>query len=221
MFLFKAFIFLQNLVFPQCCLICGNINRQIICNKCKPEVYSRVNFKYNTKIQKEYFFDSHIYVFEYQGFVRDLILNYKFKDKSYLYKFFSEIIIKNKKICRILKSYDIIIPVPIHFIRKMMRGYNQSELIAKELANNIQNIKLENEILIKKVNNKKQSGLNRSERIENVKDVYQIINGEKIKDKKIVLFDDIYTTGNTVNEISRILKLNGARKILIFTIAKD
>ena len=55
----------------------------------------------------------------------------------------------------------------------------------------------------------------------NVKDVYKIVNKEKIENKNIVLFDDIYTTGNTVNEISKILKQNGANKILILTIAKD
>ncbi|MBP3255916.1 MAG: ComF family protein [Clostridia bacterium] len=153
--------------------------------------------------------------------VRKLIIDYKFRDKSHLYKLFSEIIIKNKKICRNLKSYDIIIPVPIHHKRKKERGFNQSELIAKYLATKLDSIKLENKVIIKKINNKKQSKLKKSERIENVKNVYEIINKEKIVNKRIILFDDIYTTGNTVNEISKLLKENGAKEIIVLTIAKD
>ena len=82
-------------------------------------------------------------------------------------------------------------------------------------------IKLENKVIIKKINNKKQSKLKKSERIENVKNVYEIINKEKIVNKRIILFDDIYTTGNTVNEISKLLKENGAKEIIVLTIAKD
>ena len=60
-----------------------------------------------------------------------------------------------------------------------------------------------------------------AERKQNVKNVYKIINKEKIKNKNIILFDDIYTTGNTVNEISKILKENEAKKILVLTLSKD
>jgi predicted amidophosphoribosyltransferase len=54
-----------------------------------------------------------------------------------------------------------------------------------------------------------------------VKQVYKLINKEKIENKRIILFDDIYTTGSTVDECSKILKKNGAKEILVFTIAKD
>jgi predicted amidophosphoribosyltransferase len=82
-------------------------------------------------------------------------------------------------------------------------------------------LKLENKALKKKINNKRQSELSKEKRKKNVIDAYEITNSEKIKNKRIVLFDDIYTTGSTVNEISRILKENGAKKILVITIAKD
>ena len=217
MLLKQVLIFLLSIIYPQCCLLCGKISKEICCKSCRKDI----NFKIETNISKDFYFDKHIYFFQYEDEIRNLILNYKFKDKSYLYKFFSEIIIKNKKICRILKSYDIIIPVPIHKKRKSERGYNQSELIARDLAEKIQDIKLENKVVIKKNNTKKQSELSKEERKKNVIDAYEIINSEKIKDKSIVLFDDIYTTGSTVNEISKILKRSGAKKILVVTIAKD
>lgn len=136
-----------------------------------------------------------------------------------MYKTFAKIILKNKKICDILKSYDIIVPVPIHRKRENVRGYNQSELIAKEIARKIEEIKYK-KVLIKIKNNKQQSSLEKKERIENVKNAYEIQKGQIIQNKKIVLFDDIYTTGNTVNECSRILKENGATEILVLSLAK-
>ena len=166
------------------------------------------------------YFEKHIYIFKYEGEIRNLILSYKFKDKSYLYKLFSEIILKNEKIFGILEKYDIIIPVPIHKKRKKQRGYNQSELIANDLATNIKDLKCENNILIKQKNTLPQSSLNKNQRKNNLKDAYKVINQEKIINKKIILFDDIYTTGSTAKECSKILKASGAKEILVLTISK-
>ena len=109
----------------------------------------------------------------------------------------------------------------VYFWKVRKRGYNQSELIAKQIAKNIPNLKLESHILLKTKENKTQSSLNKKQRQENVKDVYKLQNAEKIKEKNIILFDDIYTTGATVNECARVLKLGGANKIAVLTIAKD
>ena len=220
--LLQALIFFVNFIYPPSCLICGKCNEKYLCNKCEEELYKNTTFRYlrKNKLQEKNF-DNLLYIFPYENDVRRLIINYKFFDKSYLYKIFSKIIIKNEKICRILKSYDIIIPVPIHKKRKKQRGYNQSELIARDIAFKIENLKIETKVIIKNINNKQQGLLNKAERIKNVKNVYQMENVEKIKNKKIILFDDIYTTGSTVNEISRILKQNGVKEILIFTLAKD
>ena len=66
-----------------------------------------------------------------------------------------------------------------------------------------------------------QSLLTKKQRQENVKQVYKVINEQKIKDKRIILFDDIYTTGATANECAKMLKENGAKEVLVFTLAKD
>ncbi len=109
--------------------------------------------------------------------------------------------------------------MPIHKIRKRQRGYNQSVLIARDLAKNIEGLKYEN-VLKKTVNNKKQSSLSKKERIENVKNVYEVKSREIILNKRVILFDDIYTTGATVNECKKVLKENGAKDVLILTLAK-
>lgn len=135
--------------------------------------------------------------------------------------------LKNDFFFENFKSYDTIIPVPISLIRKKERGYNQSLLIAKELVKQIHqkypnsNIKLGLNYLYKFKNIVPQSTLNKQDRLENVKDVYQLKNGEQLKNKKILLIDDIYTTGSTVSECAKVLKQTEVEKIDVFTIAKD
>ena len=160
------------------------------------------------------------HMLKYKDLVRKLIIQYKFNDKAYLNKTFCEFIIKNKKAFDFIKSYDIIIPVPIHKKRMKERGYNQSKLIAKELAR-IAQIKCYKDILIKTKNNKPQSTLSGNLREENVKNVYKLRNQEKINNKKVLLFDDIYTTGATAKECIKELEKANVKKIGVMTLAKD
>lgn len=164
-----------------------------------------------------------MYIFKYTDIIRDTIIKYKFNEKSYLYKTFSYLILNNEKIINYINKYDYIICVPIHKKRKKSRGYNQSELIIKDVCKNNKNIKIENNILIKIKNVKPQSSLDKKARVTNIKNAYilNMKNKEKILDKKILIFDDIYTTGSTANECARVLKTYGAKKVGILTIARD
>lgn len=212
----KALIFLFQILYPKQCLICGKLEQDIICSKCNNALKIEAKIeRYNNKS-----FNKHLYIFKYEGKIRNLIIDYKFNDKPYLNEVFVKIILKNEKICRKIEKYDIIIPVPIHRRRKSERGYNQSELIARKLAENLR-IELVTESLIKQKNTLPQSALSRQQRKENVKEVYKIQNRQKIENKKVILLDDIYTTGATTQECSKILKQNGAKEILVLTIAKD
>ena len=161
-----------------------------------------------------------MHIFKYEDLVRKLILQYKFNDKSYLYRTFCEIILKNKKSFDFIKSYDIIIPVPIHKIRKRKIGYNQSELISKLLASKTK-LEFSTNVLVKYKNNNPQSTLDKKARKENTKDVYKLVNKEKIHNKKVLIFDDIYTTGSTANACAKELKRADPLKIGILTLAKD
>ena len=129
-------------------------------------------------------------------------------------------LLKNKNFFQILKSYDTIIPVPISKKRFAQRGYNQSSLIAKEIAKKL-DITYNDKCLFKTKNIIEQSKLNKEERQKNIQGVYELYHKELLKDKKILLVDDIYTTGSTVNECSKILMKANPKKIGVFTIAKD
>jgi ComF family protein len=166
-------------------------------------------------------FDEHIFFFKYEGIIRKIILDYKFHDKSYLYKTLVNFLVKNKKFFKILKSYDTIVPVPISTKRKKVRGYNQSDLLAKELVKHTNNLKLENKCLYKTKNIIEQSKLNKESRKINIQGVYELKNMQKLAGKKILLLDDIYTTGSTANECCKVIKQANPKKIGILTIAKD
>ncbi len=166
------------------------------------------------------YFETHIYLFQYGGEIRNAILNYKFNEKPYIYRTFVNFLKNSEKMYVQIKKYDIIIPVPISKKRLKQRGYNQSAIISKNIAKNF-NLEHNDRILTKIRDNKMQSSLDKEDREKNVRDVYSVTKTEKIKGKKILLIDDIFTTGNTVNECSRVLKNAGATEVGIFTIAKD
>ena len=207
-----------NLIYPNVCGICDKLCKEDLCKKCEIKLNNMAKVKIDKYKGKN--FSKHLYIFKYEGIIKERLINYKFNEKSYIYKAIVNFIIKNEKICRFFKSYDIIIPVPIHYNRKITRGYNQSALIAKKIAR-ILNIQYESKVLFKRVNNKPQSTKNKQERINNVKGVYYTKNEHKILNKKILLLDDIFTTGSTVNECSKILKESGAKLIDIITSAKN
>lgn len=204
-----------ELIYPKTCGMCEEISKSYLCSKCKLKIKNLL--KLNTVQYKDKYFNSHTYLFKYEEGIRDKLLKYKFRDYSYLYKFFSEIIINN---CNLKNNYDIILPVPIHKKRKAKRGYNQSELIAEEIAKNI-NVEYSNNVLIKTRDTVPQSTLNQHQRMSNVLGIYEVINSQIIVNKNILLIDDIYTTGSTVNECSKVLKQNGAKLVDVLTIAKD
>ena len=196
--------YIINLIYPNVCGICDKISKEDLCRKCEIQLNNIA--KINLDIYKNKNFVKHLYIFKYEGIIKERLINFKFNDKIYIYKTFVNFIIKNKKICRFLKNYDIIIPVPIHYKRKIKRGYNQSALIAKEISKKYNSIKYINDVLLKQKNNKPQSTKNKKEREENVIGAYYIKNDYKIYNKKILLLDDIYTTGSTVNECAKALK---------------
>ena len=210
--MYKLFEIVLDFFFPPACSICGKIYKGYLCEECKKEIEK---YKIKTNIRSERF---HLLV--YEDLIREKMIQYKFYDNPYLYHFFYEILINDKSACEFLKSYDIIIPDPIHNKRKWKRGYNQSSLIAKEVSKKL-DIMYEVNCLKKIINTAPQSKMNKEARSRNAKDVYIVKNEQKIINKNVLIFDDIYTTGATANECKKILKQHGANKVGIITIAKD
>ena len=210
----------MDVLFPQVCGICGKPSGNSLCKKCEILLERQSKFEIYENDSLENYFHEHLYFFKYDGIIRKIILNYKFNDKAYLYRTISNFLIKNKEFCEKVKSYDIIMPVPISKKRFKERGYNQSLLIAKYIAQNLK-IDLENNCLYKHKNIIEQSKLNKEDRQHNIQGVYTLKNGSILTNKSILLIDDIYTTGSTVNECSRVLQQAKPNKIGVLVLAKD
>jgi ComF family protein len=224
-----------DLVFPPCCVLCGKLAKDWICTECEKELSSLLN----PIIIKKSKYDLG-YLFKYDGVIRKLMIEFKFFESPFISHFFVSEILKSEKIIGKLLFYDIIIPVGMSRSKQKDRGYNQTYVISKLLAfelnkrikenfylnwqNNtcLKRIKCYN-ILHKKEGIKQQAKLTKKERMQNVKGAYYITDCDKqlIKNKNIVLLDDIYTTGATVNECVNVLQKSGVNKIFVLTVARD
>ena len=87
---------LLDILFPQVCGICGKLSGNSLCKKCEILLKKQSKFEIYENDSLENYFDEHMYFFKYDGIIRKVILNYKFKDKAYLYKTISNFLIKNK-----------------------------------------------------------------------------------------------------------------------------
>jgi ComF family protein len=111
------------------------------------------------------------------------------------------------------------VPVPLHIRRLRERGFNQSLLLAKVVATDL-GTQLDYLSLVRIRHTRAQTGLRKEERRKNVKDAFSVIYPEIIKGKKILLVDDVFTTGYTLNECARTLKKSGAMVVICLTLAR-
>lgn len=164
---------------------------------------------------KSFYFDKAISCIEYSDISKSMILGFKYKNKTYMAKYISNIM-KEKLDLENIK-FDYITFVPLHKKRMRKRGFNQSEKIAKELAKMIDIPILD--CIYRKLNTNRLYNLNRKERKIELKNAFLVKeNINYANGKNILLIDDIFTTGSTVNEISKLLKLNNVNKIFVMTL---
>lgn len=212
-----------NFLFDEKCDICNKNNMNPICNDCRFHLEMLQKNRIDKYFDKNYC--NHFWMYKYEDEIRELILKYKFNEESYLYRAFSKLILNDKKAMEYINSFDVMVPVPIHKKRLKERGYNQCELIVKEICKNNNNIIYIDNLLNKVKNNVSQSKTGGENRRDNVRGVYElnkkIFEKYDINNKKILIFDDVYTTGSTVNECARIIRKIGNVTVGIFTLAKD
>ena len=125
------------------------------------------------------------------------------------------------------EDFDLILPVPLHPRRLRQRGFNQAYLLARRWQAKIaqhetlpSTISLERNLLVRTTYTRPQTGLDRKDRIQNLKGVFHVNNARKVSGKRILLVDDVHTTGATVNECAATLMRNGARRVDVLTLAR-
>jgi len=114
---------------------------------------------------------------------------------------------------------NAIIPVPLHPKRKKQRGFNQAQIIARELAR-LKGIECVDRRLVKIKNVPPQTFLRVEEREKNISGAFRVVHREKIKGKVVLLVDDVYTTGATIRECSSVLRDAGAKEVRALTLAQ-
>ena len=232
----KIFSFIFDFIAPKKCYSCKK-EWHFICKDCYKKIYSfeekcyvckeySKNFEIHSECKKnDVFYDKILVLKHYKNnLIRKLIKDWKFYGRTEILQEFSfymyEKFIENEKI----KKLDdfLIISIPSYFLRKFKRWYNSSEVLAKSFAN-ISKIPYNKNILKKIKKTKQQSKLTREERLKNLVDSFKINKKyiDLVKNKKIILIDDVVSTWSTLNEVSRILKQNWAEKIIWVIIASD
>ena len=124
-------------------------------------------------------------------------------------------------------SIDVVVPVPLHLKRLRKRGFNQAHLlirnwqaITSQLPFDPSDLQVERDVLVRSVPTAPQSGLGRRQRAANIKDAFGLLDEAKIIDKRILLVDDVYTTGATVDECARLLLHHGAAHVDVLSLAR-
>jgi ComF family protein len=201
--------YISQLLFPSKCILCRKLlekNELDLCSDCRanaPEC--------PVKRTKFPFIESWLAAWYYEGDVRRSLLRYKFHHKRHYAAGYGRILAM--KIAREREdTFDLITWVPISRFRKLRRGYDQVELLARAVC---AELGMEPVQTLRKIHhNPPQSGIvGQAHRRANVLGVYAAVEYENIKNKRILLLDDIITTGATVSECARVLMIAGAKEV--------
>lgn len=206
-----------NLIYIQDekCIICSkDTDCKYLCKDCRKKMkeYNKIHI-----LNKENYNINCYSTFYYSGIVKELILKLKYKNNFIAGMLLAEYmlnIIKNNNL-----EIDLITYVPSTKIAIKKRGYNQSEYLAKHIGRKINIPVLK--ILEKTCESRDQIGLNDKERWNNLKGSFRCINNRKIKNKKILLIDDVITTGATCFYCGKTMYLNGAKEVNVLTAGKS
>ena len=203
---------LASLLFPPRCAFCGKVGVQGVCPACEKALpYCKTPLHERAEI------GACLAPLRYEGAVRDALLNYKFHGSQSRCTGFGDILAQAAAE-HFGGQFDLVTFVPVSKKRRRERGYDQSYLLARETCRHWDTAPAA--LLQKTKDNPAQSSLSsREERQKNVAGVYAAVNEEKIRGARILLIDDILTTGATLREAARVLREAGAEKVICATLA--
>lgn len=210
-----------DVIFPAKCLLCGEVGTEL-CSVCLNEAPAA------ERESAKWIFP--LYDYRHPGIKKSLWF-FKYKGKRKLAGIFADglygKIAEELSELRTMENFvkPILVPIPLSAKRRRERGFNQAELICREILkiNNLRgglNLKLVENVLYKTKDTEHQARIkDRRERIKNMTGTFSVKNEELIKSRNVILIDDILTTGATLGEARKVLKQFGARKVIAFTIA--
>jgi ComF family protein len=224
--LYKINDFLLDIIFPKRC-VCGKWDT-LICEECFKEISQEKtqlcpickklsgNGKTCSSCRAKSNLTGVMILGEHKGKLKQFIWEYKYNFKRDLGAPLGRILADRFGNFIIQKNF-LITTVPISKKRKNWRGFNQSELLARQLS---VSLNVEYGGLLTKMNTKSQVGLGRKDRIKNIKKSIRLKDGDKII-KKILLVDDVYTSGATLEECAKVLREAGAREVWGLVLSRE
>jgi len=235
--------FLKKIVeifFPSHCLACEKIvsKEALFCSDCWPKLQfitdpkcKICSYPFEVEIShmqplcskclmKKPSYDKSIVIFRYNRFIKKIIGNLKYRDQTFLAKKFAKILCE--KIRNDIAAYDLIVATPLHQKRLRKRKFNQAVLLCRELLKFFPEKKFIPDFLVRVKNTKPQVELRKKEREKNLKRAFLVNKKyrEEARGKKILLLDDVMTSGATVENCAKELKRRGAKEVVVLAIAK-
>ena len=221
-----------GILYPQTCCFCGKVSKSAICSECfkqieyvkeprckkcgKPIRTEEAEFCADCEKEPKHY-ESGRSVWLHQGVVAQSIYQFKYGNRRVYAKTYANEMYRlyGEKIKE--WGIEVIIPVPLHRKRRRKRGYNQAEVLARELSR-LCNIPVDTRSVCRFKNTTPQKLLSHNERKQNMRKAFRVKKDWEIP-KNLLLIDDIYTTGNTIDELAQILKKKGALNVFFLTIS--
>lgn len=231
-----------EIFFPSHCVFCEKIISKdaLFCNDCWPKLqfitdpkckicsypfefqicHDTADLICSNCLVKKPSYDKSFTIFRYNYILKKVVSNLKYRDQTFLAKKFARILFD--KVKNEIVDCDLIIAAPLHLKRLKKRKFNQAGLLAKEISKFSKQSKFIPDFLIRVKNTRPQIELRKKQREKNLKRAFLVNKKyrELVKGKKILLIDDVMTTGATVENCAKELKRRGAKEVLVLTIAK-
>ncbi|MEW6427487.1 MAG: ComF family protein [Thermodesulfobacteriota bacterium] len=225
---------LIRLFYPVSCLACGS-GRQLLCPDCRAGIdlsgmptcpVCGIPFPHTAGndhrcaacLRGDHAFDLARSAVLYQGAARQLLRDFKYRRDFSALPLFTRLL-RGQLPEWLPAEADIVLPVPLHLKRLRDRGFNQALVLARGLCH-ARPETIDPFVLVRDRWTVPQTSLHGRERRRNLQNAFQVKHPERVRNKTVLLVDDVMTTGTTANECARVLKKNGAARVLVATLAR-
>ena len=229
---------LVSLFYPPLCTICATSvgSKDYLCAECHSKVTRIVApfcatcsepfsgaiteiFSCANCAHRKLYFESAVAAFRSRGIVRRIVHDFKYGDQFHLRHLVGEWLNAALEDERLRgRSFDLVVPVPLHPARKRERGFNQAEVLA-DMVSRQRHIPMKT-VLERTRHTTTQTAFDRAERMENLRNAFRLRKKMDVRQLRVLLIDDVLTTGATVSECARILKKAGASVVYAATAAR-
>ncbi len=214
-----------DFVYPPLCLLCDQLlqpDEKLVCTLCFAHLPLRVDSDVpadvcRLRLNHPPHFERCLALYDYGPAVQKLIHFFKYQGGRALALPFGQAL--GGSLSASCAAVDALMPVPLHRSRLRDRGYNQSELLARE-AGLCSGVPVWSDVLVRRKTTRSQARMNRQQRLQNLRDAFRVTQPERVAGCRIALVDDVLTTGHTLDECARVLLDAGAAAVITLTIAR-